>query len=476
MRSIVKSFAAFGPIVCVLVACSSGSGGENAVTGASELIIPKCPPGQHLDCSGDGPKGQTICTCVQNETLYPLPVTVTGLTTQGLDLGLNAGPTGQGQGGGTVTANGSFTYQVPYGNYSVFVMTQPNGQACGVTNGVGYMTGTNTPTVEVTCGAAYTVGGTVSGLSSNYLELDFNATGVADGGFHVTGNGPYTAPITVTSGTAWTLSVFSQPTGQQCAVQNGSGTINGASVSDVNITCINLPCGGSGQHECIVGAACKPDATPNASDTCECNSGYVAQSDATCTACGAPGNPVCSGDICNSQNPPLVDYNGKCDFCGATGEPPCKVNNVPKCDPGTVLTSNGWCTTCGVSGYPPCTGNVCHSGLTAYGGTCQPCGNYQEPACSTGYPCQPGLVVSGQLCEEPSPGSSSGGSGSGSSGGGSCENVMCQINCEIVGCWTEGPYCNQAAAEAANQGCGVCCQSSCMNPVCASGTRPPRQY
>lgn len=466
MRSFVKASAAFGPIVCALVACSSGSGGEDVATGSS-AIIPKCQPGYSLDCSGDGPSGQEICTCVQNATMYPLPVQVTGLTTAGLVLEVNGGPTDQAQ--MSVSASGSYTLKVPYGSYSVFVGTQPNGQACEVTNGVGYMTGTGTQTVQVTCGPAYTVGGTASGITTGVeqvLELDFSATGVETQNFGVTQNGPFTVPITVTNGTPWSLTVASPPLNQECAVKNGSGTISGASVSNVSVYCINLPCGGSGQPECV---ACGGNLQPACAGGV-CASGYLDEA-GTCRPCGANGEPACAGGVCD---PGTVNVSGGCNACGNDGEPAC-AGNV--CNKGYVDRSNV-CTPCGASGEVTCAGDTCNSmQLVDQNGTCVPCGYTSEPVCA-GNVCASGLVDSGGWCVVPS-GSSSGGSGSGSSSGGNTCSLTCWADCYGTGCPLPmgTSFCSLLAAQEAAPGCGVCCgtEAQCVNSsICNEGIRPPQ--
>ena len=54
----------------------------------------------------------------------------------------------------TVTQNGAFTFSAPlnYVNgYDVSVLTQPTGQTCTVTNGVGAYPGMSVSNVQVTC-------------------------------------------------------------------------------------------------------------------------------------------------------------------------------------------------------------------------------------------------------------------------------------------------------------------------------------
>lgn len=63
MRRHLAPAALLLPAVLV-VACSSAPPTESAQATSEDLI--SCPAGTHADCSGDGPRGQIICTCVQD--------------------------------------------------------------------------------------------------------------------------------------------------------------------------------------------------------------------------------------------------------------------------------------------------------------------------------------------------------------------------------------------------------------------------
>src|SRR5262249_15395750 len=88
-----------------------------------------------------------------------------------------------------------------------------------------------------------TVGGTVSGLAGTGLALE-NAIN----GDHVTpGNGPYTFSMGVLDGFDYDVRVASQPTDpvQTCVVANATGTIAGADVTNVDVTCTTSPVNGA---------------------------------------------------------------------------------------------------------------------------------------------------------------------------------------------------------------------------------------
>lgn len=80
----------------------------------------------------------------------------------------------------------------------------------------------------------YRVGGVVSALGSGKtLVLQNNA---ADD-LTVTGNGSFSFPTLLASGTAYAVTVKTQPDGQTCSVTNGTGTASG-DVSDVAVACV----------------------------------------------------------------------------------------------------------------------------------------------------------------------------------------------------------------------------------------------
>lgn len=137
----------------------------------------------------------------------------------------------------TVNSNGSFTFSTPVAQgatYNVTVLTQPSTQICTVSNGSGTAGASNITNVQVTCATdAYTVGGTVSGLSGTVVLQD-------NGGDNLTinSNGSFTFATPVAQGAPYSVTVFTQPIAQTCSVSNGSGTINGANVTNVGVNCV----------------------------------------------------------------------------------------------------------------------------------------------------------------------------------------------------------------------------------------------
>jgi len=116
---------------------------------------------------------------------------------------------------------------------------QPADQTCVVANGSGNVDGANVTDVEVTCTtnppATYRIGGHVSGLLGSGLVLQ------QDGGddLAVAADGTFTFATPVQDGGAYAVTVFAQPGNpeQTCTVANGSGTVDGADVTDVEVAC-----------------------------------------------------------------------------------------------------------------------------------------------------------------------------------------------------------------------------------------------
>jgi len=159
---------------------------------------------------------------------------VSGLAGSGLLLASG------GSGSVAVPANGAFT--LPTGivqgtNYAVTVTTQPTSpsQTCTVTSGSGVMATANVTNVAVACVTNnYTVGGTISGLAGTGMALRING-----GGQITPANGAFTFVAPLASGTAYDVTVATQPAipYQTCAVGNQNGTVGGANVTNVTVTC-----------------------------------------------------------------------------------------------------------------------------------------------------------------------------------------------------------------------------------------------
>jgi len=149
---------------------------------------------------------------------------------------------------GLVLANGSDLLAVPQRagvftmpdtlsagtHYDIVVQTQPGGLTCLVSNGSGTIGTSSVNDVAVSCGAsAYTLGGSVSGLSLSGLLLANGTDRLA-----VQANAlSFTMPTAVAPGTPYELIVQAHPVTVGCGVTNGSGTMGGADVDNVQVAC-----------------------------------------------------------------------------------------------------------------------------------------------------------------------------------------------------------------------------------------------
>jgi subtilisin family serine protease len=216
----------------------------NLAPGAEQTITFTATPTQNITAvkfgyitlteAGSASPQQHITVALKgtSATTYTVGGTVSGLTGTGLVLKLNGGSDL------SVSANGAFTFAggLTTGTaYAVTVGTQPTGQVCTVANGTGTIASANVTNVAVTCAVAatYTVGGTVGGLTGTGLKLKLN--GGSD--LSISANGAFTFPGGLTTGTAYAVTVGTQPSGQTCTVANGSGTIGSANVTNVTVTC-----------------------------------------------------------------------------------------------------------------------------------------------------------------------------------------------------------------------------------------------
>lgn len=170
--------------------------------------------------------------------LYPNLV----LSTNGMDLSVPAkAPTF------------SFPNTISYGDiYAITVSKQPDHQTCDTTDRT---TGLNTASdtagrtaainIVITCVTnTFTIGGDVSGLTTDGLVLTNGSTGGT-----VTVVKP-TAPATTTSyifstpvtyGVAYGVTVLTQPTGATCTVSNPTGVMGDANISNINVSCVANP-------------------------------------------------------------------------------------------------------------------------------------------------------------------------------------------------------------------------------------------
>ncbi len=187
---------------------------------------------------------------VVETTLFNLSGTVSGLAGSGLVLqnfGADDLP---------ISGDGVFTFSSPLADgafYSVGVLNQPTGpqQDCTVEQGTGQVGGANVTHVMVTCVTdTFTIGGIVKGLVGSGLVLQNN--GGDD--LSIPTDGEFSFDTALADGTDYEVTVLAHPSvpRQFCSVKQGSGTLAGSNVNNVDVLCVLEPftlvvIGGSGQ-------------------------------------------------------------------------------------------------------------------------------------------------------------------------------------------------------------------------------------
>jgi hypothetical protein len=197
------------------------------------------------------PSGQTCSVSNSSGTVSGANVTIVNVTCStsggttytigGAISGLTGTVVLRNNGGDNLsrTVNGSFTFATGLANgagYAVTVFTQPSGQTCAVSNGSGTVSGANVTNVNVTCsttgGTTYTIGGAISGLTGTVVLQNNGGDNLSR-----TVNGSFTFATGLANGAGYAVTVFTQPSGQSCVVSNSSGTVSGANVTNISVTC-----------------------------------------------------------------------------------------------------------------------------------------------------------------------------------------------------------------------------------------------
>ena len=91
-----------------------------------------------------------------------------------------------------------------------------------------------TPPTPPTPPATFTIGGTLSGLTSGAHVVLQNNGGDA---LTVSANGSFTFATALASGAAYSVTVSTQPAGETCTAASATGTLSSANVTNVVITC-----------------------------------------------------------------------------------------------------------------------------------------------------------------------------------------------------------------------------------------------
>jgi len=138
-----------------------------------------------------------------------------------------------------ITEDGTFTFATVLADgstYAVTVLIQPDGQTCSVTSGSGIISGANLTNVSVDCvdnsPDTYTVGGDVSGFTGTVVLQNNRGDNLS-----LTADGAFNFATAIADSSTYSVTVLTLPTGLACSVSNGSGTISGADVINVAVSC-----------------------------------------------------------------------------------------------------------------------------------------------------------------------------------------------------------------------------------------------
>lgn len=207
-----------------------------AYTSSYEVAVRTQPAG--LACAVGNGTGTMPASAVTNVAItctdqpFSLGGTISG-------LGSNAGLTLINGSDTLAVAAGTSRFTMPTpvafgGRYSVAVQTSPAGLTCTASNASGTMPAGNVVSVVIACSdQSYTVGGTISGLVSSGMVLVNGSDTLAV----ISGAPSFTMPTAVAYTSAYSVTVQTQPTGLTCSVSNGAGTMGGAAVTNIAVTC-----------------------------------------------------------------------------------------------------------------------------------------------------------------------------------------------------------------------------------------------
>ena len=201
------------------------SGSTYSVTITSQPTGQTCTLGSNA--SGTITSNVTVnATCTTNSTNYTISVAVTGLTQTLVMQDDKADNL-------TFTTNNTQTFATSYASgstYTVSVKTQPSGQTCSLSsNASGTITSNITVTATCTTNVVnYTISVAVTGLSGTLVMQDSKSDNLT-----FTTNNTQTFATSYASGSTYTVSVKTQPSGQTCSLSsNASGTIT----SNITVT------------------------------------------------------------------------------------------------------------------------------------------------------------------------------------------------------------------------------------------------
>lgn len=208
---------------------------KQAANSSYSVSVSTNPEGQTCTVSnGSGTISTSSITNVSvtcQQTPGQLSGTISGLTTSGLKL-TNGSEEITISSGATTFA---FSNRVAAGSsYSASVSAQPTGKTCSISNATGTMNSSGVNNVQVTCAnLAYTLGGSISGLSTSGLRLKNGSETLDISSSSIN----YVFQTSVAYGGSYQIEIARQPTGQTCSISSGSGSMGTANVTAANLSC-----------------------------------------------------------------------------------------------------------------------------------------------------------------------------------------------------------------------------------------------
>jgi hypothetical protein len=188
-------------------------------------------------CGGGGGGGSTTSGANSSGGNGQTPSRSIGGTVAGLSGTVSL----QNNGGDTinVSANGAFRFATPLAvgqSYQVTIASKPGNQQCVVNAGSGVVASADISNVAVVCTTdKFTIGGAVSGLAGTIVLQNNSADNLT-----LSANGNFSFPTLLADGSAYRVTIATQPAGQLCSVASGTGSIASSNVTAVAVTCVAL--------------------------------------------------------------------------------------------------------------------------------------------------------------------------------------------------------------------------------------------
>jgi len=140
-------------------------------------------------------------------------------------------------------SNGEFSFtqgMLSGSDYLITIAKHPVNQRCSVSNGNGKVSGNNITDILVVCVRAYSVSGTISGLSDSVVLDNFgDKSTITNSNQQI--SLPFGFGIQLIEGQPYNVVVTSQPLNQYCSVTNGNGTVGISDVTNIIIVCLDPP-------------------------------------------------------------------------------------------------------------------------------------------------------------------------------------------------------------------------------------------